>query len=363
MKQISRRKLIQQALTGLGAVTLGPMIAGCQSQGNQAEEPASTSSALPSATNLETPSSQPGSAAVQPSATNPPVSATTESRSTPTIASSAITTTPPEMVVARGTDPAELVRQGLAAMGGMSLFVTKGAKVVIKPNICVAYGAYENAYTTNPWVVGSLVKLCFEAGAASVRVMDFPFNGTAAAAYKKSGIEAQVLENGGEMVQMTGYKFISTALPQGKEIKKMGIYDEILKADVLINVPIAKHHSLAGLTLAMKNLLGVVDNRGNFHPNFSQRLPDLSSFVKPTLNVVDAVRILMNNGPASGTKDDVKQLDTIVITQDIVAADAYATSFFGKKPEDLKYIPVSADRKIGRMDINNLRITEIKVGG
>ena len=246
--------------------------------------------------------------------------------------------TSPEMVVARGPDPVELVRQGMLAMGGMGLFVNKGAKVVIKPNICVAYGAYENAYTTNPWVVGALVKLCFEAGAASVRVMDFPFNGTAASAYKKSSIEAQVLENGGEMVQMTGYKFIPTAIPLGKEIKKIGVYDEILKADAIINVPIAKHHSLAGLTLAMKNLLGVVDNRGNFHPNFGQRLPDLSTIVKPTLNVVDAVRILMNNGPASGTKDDVKKLDTIIITPDIVAADAYATSFFGKKPEDLKYI-------------------------
>ncbi len=363
MKQISRRKLFQQTLTGLGAAAIGQLIAGCQSQGNQAAEPTNTLSALPTATTLEKPSRQPGTAAVQPSATNPPVAATVGSRATPTIAGSTTTTTPPEMVVARGADPAELVRQGLTAMGGMNLFVKKGAKVVIKPNICVAYGAYENAYTTNPWVVGALVKLCFEAGAASVRVMDFPFNGTAAAAYKKSGIESQVLENGGEMIQMTGYKFTSTTLPQGVEIKKIGIYDEILKADAIINVPIAKHHSLAGLTLSMKNLLGVVDNRGNFHPNFSQRLPDLSSFVKPALNVVDAVRILMNNGPASGTKDDVKQLDTIIITQDIVAADAYATSFFGKKPEDLKYIPVAAERKIGRMDINNLRITEIKVGG
>ncbi len=363
MKLISRRKLFHQTLNTLGAVTLGQMIAGCQPQASQAEETTGTSSPLPIATLSEKPGSQPNTAVVQPSATNPPGSTTASSKTTPSIASSTTTSTPPELVVARGADPVELVRQGIAAMGGMDLFVKKGAKVVIKPNICVAYGAYENAYTTNPWVVGALVKLCFEAGAASVRVMDYPFNGTAAAAYKKSGIEAQVLENGGEMVQMTGYKFISTALPQGKEIKKIGIYDEILKADAIINVPIAKHHSLAGLTLGMKNLLGVVDNRGNFHPNFTQRLPDLSTFVKPVLTVVDAVRILMNNGPASGTEGDVKQLNTIVISPDIVAADAYATSFFSKKPEDLKYIPVAADRKIGRMDINNLKITEIKVGG
>jgi uncharacterized protein (DUF362 family) len=362
VKRISRRKFIHQAISGLGAVTISHMIAGCQSQETPIFAPTEASSPPPTVTLPVVTSTQPGTT-VSPSTTPPPVPTAAGANPTPTIESSATKSTPPEMVVARGSDPAELVRQAMAAMGGIDQYVKNGAKVVIKPNICVAYGTFDNAYTTNPWVVGALVKLCFEAGAASVHVMDYPFNGTAAVAYKKSGIEAQVLENGGEMVLMTGYKFISTTIPQGKEIKKMGIYDEILKADALINVPIAKHHSLAGLTLAMKNLLGIVDYREIFHPNFSQRLPDLSTIVKPTLNVLDAVRILMNNGPASGTKDDIKQLDTIIITPDIVAADAYATTLFGKKPEYLNYIQVAAERNIGRMDIGNLRIAEIKVGG
>lgn len=364
MKTISRRKLIQQALAGFGAVAAGPILAGCTPQA----PPPITPTAPPT----DPPASPTSPAAPSPAATQP-VQATvalTADASTaapptavPTIASSPTPMVKPDMVVARGEDPAELVRQGLAALGGLGLFIKKGARVVIKPNICVAYGEWENAYTTNPWVVGALVKLCFEAGAGSVRVMDYPFNGTVAKAYKTSGIEAQVLANGGEMVQMTGYKFVPTMLPQGKEIKNIGVYDEILKADALINVPIAKHHSSAGLTLAMKNLLGVVDDRVNFHPNFAQRLPDLATLIKPVLNVVDGMRILMASGPASGTKDDVKQLNTLVFTSDIVAADAYATTFFGKKPQDLKHIVTAAERKIGRMDLNQLKITEIKVGG
>lgn len=362
MKRISRRKLIQQALAGIGGLTMSQILSGCQTLDTPTASPTRTSVPQVIPTSPEVVSSQ-SSPTVLPPSTKPSATVVPSPIVTPTISSSPTKVTPPEMVVARGADPIELVRQGMTAMGGMDQFIKNGAKVVIKPNICVAYGEYENAYTTNPWVVGALVKLCFEAGAASVHVMDFPFNGTAASAYKKSSIEGQVLENGGEMVLMTGYKYVQTTIPTGKEIKKVGIYDEILKADALINVPIAKHHSLAGLTLAMKNLLGVVDNRMNFHPNFSQRLPDLATIVKPVLNVVDAVRILTNNGPASGTKDDVKKLDTIIITQDIVAADAYATTLFGKKPEDLKHIPVAAERKIGRMDLSNLRITEIKVGG
>jgi uncharacterized protein (DUF362 family) len=366
MKNISRRRLFRHTITGLGAITLGQVLAGCSPQAAQptpTQAPAPTQA--PTATTVPTlaPTAAPRPTEPAQAAATQPAPQPTLPQPTPTISSSPTPTLPPDMVVARGTDPAELVRQAVKAMGGMEKFIKKGAKVVVKPNICVAYGNYENAYTSNPWVVGALVKLCLEAGAASVRVFDAPFNGTAANAYLRSGIEEQVKAAGGEMVQMAGYKYVPTKLAMGKELKNIGIYDEILKADAIINVPIAKHHSLAGLTLAMKNLMGLIDDRMSIHPNFSQRLPDLASQIKPVLNVVDAVRILMDNGPASGTKDDVKKLDTIILTQDIVAADAYGTTLFGKKPTDLKNVVTAADMKLGRMDINNLKITEIKVGG
>jgi uncharacterized protein (DUF362 family) len=361
MKSISRRSLIKQAVTGLGAAAVGQIIAGCTPQ---ATPPAPTPPAPVPATLVPTTPPLPTTApkptdlpkAVDPAATAPP-------KATATIVSSPTVMVQPDMVVARGADPAELVRQAIKAMGGMDKFIKKGQKVVIKPNICVAYTTVESAYTTNPWVVGALVKLCIEAGAASVRVMDFPFNGTAATAYLRSGIEEQVKAAGGEMVQMAGYKFVPTNITQGKDLKNIGIYDEILKADALINVPILKHHSLSGMTIAMKNLMGLIDKRESIHSNFGQRLADLSSQIKPVLNVVDAVRILMNNGPASGTKDDVKKLDTIFITQDIIAADAYGATLFGKKPEDLKNVVIGAEMKLGRKDLANLKIQELSVGG
>jgi uncharacterized protein (DUF362 family) len=196
-----------------------------------------------------------------------------------------------------------------------------------------------------------------------VKVFDYPFNGTAAKAYIDSGIEAEVKKAGGEMIPWVGYKYVPTQFKLGKEIKNMGVFDDILKADAIINVPIPKHHSLAGMTLAMKNLLGVIDNRDSIHPNFGQRLVDLATQIKPVLNVVDAVRILKNNGPASGTAADVQKLDMVYVTPDIIAADAYGTTLFGKKPDDFKNIVIGAEQKIGRKDIANLKIEEIKVGG
>jgi uncharacterized protein (DUF362 family) len=131
---------------------------------------------------------------------------------------------------------------------------------------------------------------------------------------------------------------------------------------VLINVPIAKHHHLARLTLGMKNLMGVIYYRPPIHVNLGQRLADLTSRIRPALTVVDAVRILVANGPTGGDLNDVRKLDTVIASPDIVAADSYAASLFDMQPEDLKYIVAATKMGLGRSDLNNLKIEEIAVG-
>jgi uncharacterized protein (DUF362 family) len=271
--------------------------------------------------------------------------------------------TQPHLAVARGPDPETLVRRAIAALGGMEQFVKPGANVVIKPNICVGYHTYEYAATTNPWVIGALVKLCREAGADRVRVMDYPFGGTAEQAYTISGIREQVVAAGGAMEPMRSMKFVETEIPDGKDIRQWSIYEDVLTADLVINVPIAKHHSLARLTLGMKNLLGVVEHRQSMHRNMGQRLADLTSRVRPALTVIDAVRILTAHGPTGGNLDDVKQLDTVIASRDIVAADSYAATLFGLAPDDLAYVRAGVEMGLGRSDLANLKIEEIAAGG
>jgi uncharacterized protein (DUF362 family) len=269
----------------------------------------------------------------------------------------------PDLVVGRGGEPEALVRQSLAALGGMDRFVKPGADVIIKPNICVAYHSYEYAATTNPWVVGALVKLALEADASRVRVLDYPFGGSPEEAYARSGIQEQVLAAGGEMEIMSKFKFLATDIPEGRDLRQADIYDDVLRADVLIDVPVAKHHSLARLTLGMKNLLGVIWDRGAIHRDLGQRVADLTSRVRPTLTVIDAVRILTAHGPTGGNLDDVKKLDTLIASPDIVAADSYAATLFGMQPNDLAYIQAGVTMGLGRSDLANLKIEELTVGG
>jgi uncharacterized protein (DUF362 family) len=298
------------------------------------------------------------SCGVKPGATPLPP---TESEVTPTETLAPTPAVIPDMVVTRGSDPEKMVRLGIQALGGMEHFMKQGADVIIKPNICVGYNTYEYASTTNPWVVAALVKMCLEAGAKRVRVMDFPFGSSAEQSYRFSGIEDAVKAAGGEMEIMSGLKYIETEIPNAVQLKKVKVYEDILTTDLLINVPIAKHHSMAKLTLGMKNLMGTIQQRERIHPSFEKNLVDLATLVRPHLTVIDAIRTLMDHGPTGGSLEDVKLQNTLIFSPDIVAADSYATRLFNMVPEDIPYIMAAAERGLGKVDLSGLNIQELSV--
>jgi uncharacterized protein (DUF362 family) len=342
MKRFSRRDFLRLMMLGAGSLTLNKYLTACS--------PKPSPGGLP--TDIPTPFPP----------TNP-VPTTGLMGNTPSPAATADGTplSAPDLVVAHGSNPEEMVRRALEAYGGMQTFVPKGANVVVKPNICVAYHTYEYAATTNPWLVGALVKLAFEAGAGRVQVFDFPFGGSAQEAYVRSGIEEQVKAAGGEMMPMPDFKYVKTDIPNGVDLKKTKAFKDALEADVLIDVPIAKHHGSARLSLGMKNLMGLVLDRGAIHNNLGQRIADLTTLFRPKLTVVDAIRMLMRHGPSGGNLDDVQKMDTIIVSPDIVAADSYATTLFGLQPHDIEYISVASQMGLGNSDLSTLKIEELSV--
>ncbi len=298
----------------------------------------------------------------EPELTNPPISTT----KTPFLPNPSTTPLPTPtdaayLAVAHGPDINKIVQAVIKSLGGIERFVKKGNDVIIKPNICVAYHTYEYAATTNPEVIGELVRLCLEAGARRVRVMDQPFGGTAEQAYERSGIARAVKDAGGIMEIMSNIKFRETAIPEGHDIKKWPVYTDALAADVLINVPIAKHHSLGRLTLGMKNLMGLIQNRNDFHFNLGQRIADLASLLRPDLTLVDAVRILTNHGPSGGNLDDVKLMNTVIASHDIIAADAYAATLFGLTGLDIPAVRAGVELGLGTTNLDEVRVEKIEL--
>lgn len=261
---------------------------------------------------------------------------------------------PPQLTVVQGDSPAAITREAIAALGGMKRFVAKGDKVMIKPNIGWDRTP-ELAACTNPDVVRSLVELCFDAGAKEVTVMDNTIN-QAQRCYARSGIAEAAKAAGAKVPYVNPFRLKKMALG-GEWLKDWEVYTDFIEADKLINVPIAKHHSLSRLTLGMKNWLGSIGgSRNQLHQRLDEAMVDLAAFFKPELTVLDAYRILFRNGPQGGRLSDTKLQKTVIAGTDPVAVDALGASFFDLQPSDLPYLALAQKRGLGQADLEKIRV-------
>lgn len=267
----------------------------------------------------------------------------------------------PVLTVGKGTDYEALLSKVLEPLGGLAPFVKKGARVVVKPNI--AWDSKpEQGGNTHPLVVKAMVKLCLAAGAAKVMVFDRTCN-DCRSTYVSSGIQAAVESIKDPRVSCTFVderKFVPVKIQKGKAVTEWEFYKDALEADCYINLPVAKHHRLAELTIGLKNVFGIVGGkRGNLHQSLAQKIADLNTVVKPTLTVVDATRIMLRNGPRGGKLEDVKELHTLIASPDTVAADAYATTLFDKAPDAIESTRCAAAMGLGEMDLKKVKIVQV----
>jgi uncharacterized protein (DUF362 family) len=261
------------------------------------------------------------------------------------------------IAVAEGTDYAAITRKVIVALGGMKAFVKPGNTVVVKPNIGWDRKP-EYAANTHPTVVKTVVEECLAAGAKKVKVFDNTCN-DARRCYESSGIQAILkgMKNV-DMKHVESERFKKTVL-NGRFLKEWPLYDEALAADVFINVPIAKHHGLTGLTLGLKNMMGIMgDNRGYIHRSIEDALADVNRIVRSHLTIIDATRILTAHGPQGGNLKDVKVLNKLIASRDIVAADSYATTLFGMDPRDLSTTVAAYKRGLGEMDLKKIKVVK-----
>lgn len=275
-----------------------------------------------------------------------------------------------DMAVARWTGPKQtpaqiqraairLTEKAIEGVGGLKRFLSRGDVVWVKPNIAWDRTP-ELAGNTNPDVVATVVRLCFEAGAKTVKVGDNPCN-VAASTYKNSGIAEAARSAGAEVLFLDTERFRETAV-RGERFQSFLLCPEILDCDLVVNVPIVKHHNLPGATLCMKNLMGVMDGRRNrYHQALADMLTDLTRFMKPRISIMDAVRILTKHGPRGGDPADVELKMTVAAGVDIVAMDAFGAELLDRKPDQIESIVKGQAAGLGRMDYRSLAFREIAV--
>jgi uncharacterized protein (DUF362 family) len=265
-----------------------------------------------------------------------------------------------DLAVAKGKNPAAITRKAVETLGGMKRFVKTGDIVVVKPNIGWDRSP-EQAATTNPEVVAELVKMSFECGAKTVKVFDNTCNDPRRC-YDNSGIQRAAKAVGAEVIFLSDWKYYPAVMPAGNMMADWPMFEDAVKCDCFINVPIAKHHRLARLTLSMKNLMGICGGmRGKMHSDIDTKLAEVTSFIRPDLTVIDANRILLDHGPSGGDLADVKEKNIVIAGIDPVLCDAYAATLFDLKPENIGHIKKAAEMGVGSMNIASARIKSVNV--
>ncbi|MBO8131120.1 MAG: DUF362 domain-containing protein [Candidatus Marinimicrobia bacterium] len=259
-----------------------------------------------------------------------------------------------ELVMVKNGAPEQMVKKALEMLGSMRKFINRGDVVFIKPNISWDRSP-EYAANTHPEVVRTVVEECLNAGAKKVIVADRTCQETKRC-YINSGIQEAASKAGADVMYVRDYHFTTVRIPDGIDLKEWEFFKPALEADKYINLPILKHHGLPGITVGLKNTMGIIGgNRGIIHRNFDQKIVDINKVIKPTLTIVDATRILKAHGPQGGRLEDVENANIILAGTDRVLIEAWSAQIFGINPANLGFIKNAYEQGLGRMDINKYK--------
>jgi uncharacterized protein (DUF362 family) len=262
-------------------------------------------------------------------------------------------------------EPIAATRKALEALGGISRFVKKGQRVILKPNMSFSRTPDFSA-TTNPFVVIAVAQACMEAGAQQVLVIDHTLH-RAELCLERAGIREACKDiSGVHVLALQDKKFYrEIKIPQGKVLQRVEVIKDVLDSPVLINIPVAKSHSATGVSMGMKGLMGLIWDRESFHSqyNMNQAIADLGTVIKPQLTILDATRALVSGGP--GGPGTVMKPNLVIAGVDPVAVDSYGVSivpWYGQnfKGRQVEHLLISHQRGLGKIDIDQLNIFKEK---
>jgi uncharacterized protein (DUF362 family) len=258
------------------------------------------------------------------------------------------------MSIVRGSSRSETLQLALKSIGGVEAFIKKGDRVLLKVNAAFASPPMLSA-TTHPELVAAITRLCFKAGASAVTVTDNPINDPASC-FRLSGIEQAARSAGAAVLLPQKELFKSFSLADAKLIRNWPVlYDPLSRVDKIIGTAPVKDHHRSGASMIMKNWYGLLGGRRNiFHQDIHTIIKELAMMIKPTLVVLDGTTTMMSNGPTGGSLSDLKETQTMIVSTDQVAADAFGATLLGKTVDELAFIRKAEEMRLGTTDFQSL---------
>jgi uncharacterized protein (DUF362 family) len=269
----------------------------------------------------------------------------------------------PEIWVIHGEDKVKLMKKCLEIINANGGFGQSKNSLALKVNAGWDRTPEEGA-NTHPVLVDEFLKGCRDAGIKKIVLPEFschPANKT----FMKSGIFDVAKKNDAAMIDLgsDNKSFVKVIFDKGVKLKEAEFSNYFMKSEIVVNMPVAKHHSGAGLTMAMKNWMGAVKDRRFWHNNnLHQCIADIATFIKPNWTIIDATRTMYDSGP-QGPAKELKIQNILIVSKDQVAADAYAaqTLFPEKIYKQAKYIQIAGEMNLGIIDIEKMNVRKFEV--
>ncbi|MDH3575643.1 MAG: DUF362 domain-containing protein [Desulfobacteraceae bacterium] len=259
-----------------------------------------------------------------------------------------------KMSIVRGEDRVATLRMALKSLGGVETFIKKGDRVLLKVNAAFASPAMLSA-TTHPAIITEMTQLCFRAGAASVVVTDNPINDPTSC-FTLTGIADAARSAGARVLLPRDDLFSPMTVKDAKLIRNWPVlYKPFTDISKVIGMAPLKDHHRSGASMTMKNWYGLLGGRRNiFHQDIHSIIMELAMMVKPSFVILDATTSMMTNGPTGGSLSDLKNTNTMIVSTDQVAADAFGASLLGRSLDELPFIGKAEAAGIGTADYHKL---------
>jgi len=261
--------------------------------------------------------------------------------------------------------PTATVEALFASLGGLEQIMPADpgrAVVLLKPNICFPHAGAMGT-TTSPELVKALCDYLSGHGVGKIIVADHTLKANTFSrmelirAVEECPATKVVLPNEQRWYQPTQ---VDGVVLQHTEVLKM-----LQRADLLINLATAKHHSATHVSLATKNLMGLIWDRTVFHTqlDLAQAIGDLALAIRPRLNIIDASRVLLTGGP-TGPGPVVRE-DRLFASADILALDAVVASryAFGRRtlsPLEIPHLAAAHRNRVGEIDPQRIEVRQLE---
>lgn len=250
------------------------------------------------------------------------------------------------VVIIKGKELGKMIDEGLNLLGGLAKYVKKDGKVLIKPNLC-AIKTWDTGTTTDPNLVEEIVIRLKEITNDILIGESEHSTISAGYAFDTLGYTELAKRHDVKLINLSEKsRLVELDNKEGFFLKKIALHEELLAADLIINLPVMKTNEISLVTLALKNMFGVlpVREKARFHANIHEVIADINKFIKKELIILDGRIAMEGDGPVDG---EIVRLDLLVFADDPVASDCIGAKIMGIDPVEVKHIELSEISGVG----------------